>query len=372
MTETDIQCPWSAQWHDAQNLVLRYGCNATAYQILNPGMMFWFPPEGHAVVGYVLSGGFRVVAGSPICAPEHLASVVAWFEDDAHRSRQRVCYFGVQERLTRVLAIQGPLACLRLGAQPVWSPQRWPAMVSRKPSLRAQLARARNKQVVVTRWTTELASSHHPDPDLAGLSQCLREWLQTRPLPPMHFLVEPETLAYLEGRRVYVARCEGTERTEGTVVGFLVASPVPVRNGWFVEQIIRGTSAPNGTTELLLDTAIRDMAASGADYVTLGLSPLSRRADLPPVEHPAWLRLVLHWIRAYGQQFYNFDGLDAFKAKFLPETWEPVYAVMRGPRVSWRMLYAIAGAFSGTSPLWFVGQGVGRVVRQQVQRMVKA
>jgi phosphatidylglycerol lysyltransferase len=349
-------------WRTARDLVLCYGCNATAYQILNPGMTFWFPPDGQAVVGYVASAGFRVVAGSPICPTERLASVVAAFEADARRSRQRVCYFGVQERLTRVLAMDGPLACLRLGAQPVWSPQHWPAVVSRKSSLRAQLARARNKRVVVTRWTTELASSHH----LALLARCLREWLQTRHLPPMHFLVEPETLAYLDGRRVYVAQ------REGQLVGFLVASPVPLRNGWFVEQMVRGAHAPNGTTDLLLDTAIRDMAASGAAYVTLGLSPLSRRANLPPYPHPPWLGLVLSWIRAYGQRFYNFDGLDAFKARFLPETWEPVYAVMRGPRVSWRMLYAIAGAFSGTSPLWFIGQGVGKVVRQQVQRMVRA
>lgn len=336
--------------------MLRYGCNATAFQILNPGILLWFAPEGDAVVGYVTNGTFRVVAGAPICPRERMLAVMAAFEAEASQEGQAVCYFGVQERLITLLrAERGEVPTLLLGAQPVWTPQNWPGVVARKSSLRAQLARARNKHVRVGRWPAEAATNH---PELA---RCLGEWLETRRAPPIHFLTEPNTLGYLEGRRVYVA-----ERA-GRVVGFLLASPVPVRSGWLIEQTIRGEGAPNGTTELLLDVAMRDIAASGYAYVTLGLAPLSRRAPIVPQQHPLWLRVFLHSVRAYGQRFYNFDGLDTFKARFLPETWEPIYAITSEPAISWRTIYAIAGAFIGGAPMPFLGRMVARALRQEAR-----
>ena len=91
------------------------------------------------------------------------------------------------------------------------------------------------------------------------------------------------------------------------------------------------------------------MAAHSAEYVTLGLAPLSRFGPRQTSD-ATWLRLVLGWVRAHGRRFYNFDGLDAFKAKFQPEWWEPVYAIARtghGRTFPPRALWAIAGAFGG-------------------------
>jgi phosphatidylglycerol lysyltransferase len=230
-----------------------------------------------------------------------------------------------------------------LGAQPVWDPREWPEAVAKRASLRAQFNRARNKGVRISEWPSRDAENH------PALRRCLTEWLATRHLPPLHFLVEPETLSRLEDRRVFVA-----ERGEREVVAFTVLSPVPSRNGWLVEQIVRGLSAPNGTAELLIDSAMRAIAASGATYATLGLSPLSQRAGFDPPHQPMWLRFVLRWVRLHGARFYNFGGLDAFKAKFNPQDWEPIYAIGEGESFSPRDLYAIAGAFSGGAPLRLV------------------
>src|SRR5438105_2185802 len=145
----------------------------------------------------------------------------------------------------------------------------------------------------------------------------------------------PTTTGSGRGRRLYVA-----ERG-GETVGLLIASPSPLRKGWLIEEIVRGRAAPNGTTELLLDTAICALAETGAEYVTLGLSPLSRAVPQRPA--PPWtVRPLLAWMRVHTRRFYNFEGLETFKRKFLPEEWEPIYAVTDRPRVSLRTLYAIA------------------------------
>ncbi len=334
---------------------MRYGWNATCYQILNPGISLWFSRDGAAVVGYVTAHGYRIIAGEPVCDPARLAAVSTAFEADTRQAGQRVCYFGSEDRMILILE-QRPMAGILLGAQPVWIPQLWGQRIARKASLRAQLARARNKHVTISAWPPERATNH------PALQRCLDQWLQTRRLPPLHFLVEPYTLGLLVDRRVWVA-----ER-QGQVVGFLVASPIPQRHGWLIEQNIRGLDAPNGTTELLLATAMRDLSAAGASYVTLGLSPLSRRAGIAQTPQPPLVQAALAVVQAYGQYFYNFAGLDTYKAKFLPDWWEPIYAITQGQRMSLHTLYAIAEAFGSTSPVLLMGRGVLRMVLYQVQR----
>ncbi len=332
----------------ARALVLRFGWNSMAYQILNPGMTYWFDPSGEGVVGFSRHAGYRVVAGAPVCAPERLDEVARAFEEDADRTGERVCYFGAQDRLRRRLNRTEPAGSLLLGAQPVWNPRNWLETAARKASLRAQIARARNKHVEIT----EHSSRNAPPND--ELQVVLDGWLRGRPIPAMHFLVEPYTLSHFEDRKIFRA-----ER-DGCAVGFLVASPIPLRSGWLIEQIVRLPDAPNGTAELLLQHAMARLDAAGAAFVTLGLSPLSRRAELADATQPRWHRWVMDGVRRFGQPFYNFDGLDAFKAKFQPDGWEPVYALAASDRLTPRAMFAIAGAFCGESPMTFLLKTVRR------------
>jgi phosphatidylglycerol lysyltransferase len=227
----------------------------------------------------------------------------------------------------------GQYATVQIGAQPVWQPAEWDATFDGHASLRAQRHRARNKGLEVGEWEREKANRN------PLLEQCLDEWLRSRGMTELHFLVEPETLGFLEGRRVFVAE------KKGRPVGFLLASPVPLRRGWLIEQVIRGHEAPNGTAETMIDTAVRAMAADGDRFVTLGLTPLAQREVR--VENPRWLRPLFAWAQAHGRRFYNFGGLESFKAKFRPHQWEPVYMISRERSFSFGALVAVAGAFTG-------------------------
>lgn len=344
----------------ARVLVLEHGLAASAYQILNPGLAHWFSRGGDAVVGHVRHGRFLVAAGAPVCAAGRLSDVHREYEDDARSRGLRVCWFGAEDPFaSEVAALEGH-ARFRLGAQPVWNPARWDQGLARHASLRAQLHRARNKGVSVREWPVA------EQPASREMHDCLDEWLETRGAPPMHFLVEPETLGRLQDRRLFIA-----ER-EGRLVGFLVASPVPRRRGWLVEQIIRGDGAVNGTSELLVDAAMRALAASGAEMVTLGMSPLSTRAAVGDVAAPLWLRLLLGWVRAHARRFYNFEGLDAFKAKLGPDAWEPLYAVTDRPSVSPAVLHAIGGAFTNGSPVLATARALVWALRQEAGKLRRA
>lgn len=316
---------------------MRHGWNAVAYQILNPGMRLWLSGAGDAVAGYVTFAGWRIVAGAPVCAPERLGDAAAEFEAEAAAHGERVLFFGAGGRLEAVYARRADHSMVPVGAQPVWDPAGWEAIVRGKASLRAQLNRARNKGTHVQEWSAHRAQG------APVLRAVLREWLQSRGLPPLGFLVTPDLLDDLEDRRVFVAS------RDDDVVGFLIATPVPARRGWLVEQWPRVKAAPNGTTHLLVDAAMRAFAHEGAHYATLGLSPLAEHGG-GLRDQAAWLRVALHWVRAHGRRFYNFRGLEAFKTSMQPMRWEPIFAIAQGARFTPGMLRAVAGAFSSGAP----------------------
>ncbi len=332
----------------ARALVMRHGWNTMAYQILNPGISLWFSEENDGVIGYVQTRTHLIVAGSPVAPTEKIDDVVLEFYRYVSIQKKKVCFFGAQERVAVILANRAPVSSILLGAQPIWTPVQFLASLHTKQSLRAQVQRAKNKSVI-----TELWNERSKIPRLE-LYKCLDEWIASRKLPPMHFLVEPNTLEGLNDRIVVIAQIDQR------VIGFCIASPIPLRRGWLIEQIIRGTIAPNGTAELLLERMAAHIQSLGSDLVTLGLSPLSQHYP-SPFTHPFWLKILLKFTRLYGRSFYNFDGLDAFKSKFLPTEWEPVYAITNEPTPTMSTLYSIATAFSGMSPMRFIGKGLWRI-----------
>lgn len=343
----------------ARELVLKYGWNATVYQIVNPGITHWFSERSDALIGYVRKCGVRVVAGAPVCPNDQLAQVLFEWEANAKTAGDKICYFGAADRVKGLLESSKKYTTVSLGSQPVWDPSNWEGIIRGHASLRAQLSRARNKGVTVTEWQEDRATQN------SELRRVLDEWLQTRGLPTLHFLVEPETLSLMSDRRVFVAE------QNGRGIGFTVLCPITNRNGWLTEEFPRGKDAPNGTVELLLDAAIRTVASEGASYVTMGLVPLSQNGQQEGEENPIWLKVLLAWVRAHGRRFYNFDGLESFKAKFDPDYWEPIYAISNEKHFSIRSLYAIAAAFTDQSPVLAVVAGLGKAARQEWRWMTK-
>ncbi len=336
---------------------MAYGWNATSCQILNPGIDHWFSSTTRAVVGYTRRGSLLAVAGGPVCAPELLPNICAEFEAYAYRERCRICYVCAEGRLRTLFAHSPNHSAVVLGAQPAWRPHTWPAIVQGHASLRAQLSRSRNKGVIIESLAPQQAAAN-PE-----LRQVLRQWLHARMLPPLHFLVEPNVLeGVVENRVVLVAT------RNGKVVAFLVASPILAKDGYLVELLARSPSAPNGTSELLIDSAMQRFAREDRKYVTLGLVALAHAVHRDMRRNPLWLRGLMWFARAHANRFYNFRGLEQFRLKMFPNCWEPVYAISNEKTFSLRTLYNIGGAFSGISPWLAIGIAAAKAIRREFSR----
>ena len=342
---------------DLRQHVLQFGHNATSYQTLNPD--FEHVWVGEAVVGYVRARAWPrgpsvwVAAGAPIGPASSLARAAREFSALASASGARTIWFGVEPGEVDLFP-----GCTELvvGSHPVWDPRDWPDIIQNHSSVRAQIRRAANKGVVVQEMPAEIASSH------PQIRRCLAEWISKRGLPPLRFLTDPHVLDSLGDRRVFVAT------REDAVVAYALLAPIPARSGWLIEWIIQGQGAPNGTPSLLLDSAFQAITQEGATWATLGLAALSSTAPASSTAPPLPVRALLAWARAHAQRFYNFEGLELFKAKFRPLHWEPIRLVVEEPAVSLRALYALADAFSGQrSPIGLVSQALSNAARDEAR-----
>lgn len=318
----------------ALSLARKHGWNATSFQTLRPGFSYFFHQDGY--VAYVDTAGAWVAGGAPICPPEMLRETTEAFVSAAQAQGKRSVFFAVEPRLLDVNSEL--LSSLPIGKQPIWDPSAWPTTLGAHRSLREQLRRARAKRVTITR-ETEL--SLRP---LAGpIRSLLERWLATRSMPKMGFLVAVDDLTESPGAVHFVAW------RAGQVIGIATAIPVPGRRGLFVEHLIRDSCAPNGTTELLIDTIFTWAQEQELAWVTLGLAPLVGQVPKP-------LELARHRLR----WLYDFEGLAYFKAKLRPQDWAPLYLAFprsQGPVAS---VTDALRAFAAGSFLRFLVRLLGR------------
>jgi phosphatidylglycerol lysyltransferase len=304
-------------------LLRRFGWNATSFQVLEPGFSYWFYGDD-ACVAYVDTGHAWVVAGAPIAPTDRLSQVADRFVFEAHRRRRRVVFFATETRFATVAGMDSIL----IGQQPIWNPADWDSIVDGVRSLREQMRRARSKQVVVRRLAAD-SNSRPLVVDQQAVGELIAQWIGAKSIPALGFLVDLHPFSFCHKRRYYVA-------TRGAHhVGFAAVVPVFGRDGWFIENLIRSRDAPNGTIELLIDTTMREAAASGSNFVTLGLVPLAGAVT-------SWLRAA----RKCGSIFYNFSGLEAFKAKFCPREWCPIYLTYPNEQSSILAVYDSLVAFA--------------------------
>ena len=259
----------------------------------------WLCAAGDGFVAYSDTGRAWVALGEPIAPPERIAAVAEEFIAAAAEAGRRVRFFALESP-----AAPG-LRAVAIGEQPMWRPADWATTVAGARSLREQLRRARAKGVAVR----ELVPRDLDAERRRRLEELARRWKQSRSMAPMRFAVTVDLFGHAGERRYFVA-----ERGE-VIVGALVAVPIYARDGWLLEDLLRDPAAPNGTTELLFDAAMRSLEAAGAEVLSMGMAPLSGQVPWP-----------LRAARSTTRWLFDFDGLRRFKAKLRPMRWEPVHA----------------------------------------------
>jgi len=339
-----------------------YGYNAHSLVSIAPGARLWSTPEIDGAIIYSEFGRVWLACGDPLASHEEMCELARLFVREAKSRRRVVAFVPTTERFAREAESFG-FGALKVGAAPYFDLKTWAPRGDRAKKMRAGLNQARRAGVRVEEVT-------NADENLRRETESLcRRWLDTRRAATSFgwlFLLDP--FLHAGHKRFFAARDE-----RGTLVGFLAASPMPSRGGWYMEDVLRAPDAPKGTADLLVVETLHQLAASGARLATLGTAPLAHEGedavpagDFPLVERT--LRIAASRLGA----FYNFDGLRRFKSKFAPTHWESEYVLgPRGMTIPPRVAYAILRAIAPGGLPQLLTRQVARTLRRKQHALVE-
>jgi phosphatidylglycerol lysyltransferase len=248
------------------------------------------------------------------------------------------------------------LRTIKIGAAPYFDLTTWAPRGDRAKKARAGVNQARRAGVRVT----EVAEV---DEKLVRETACVcKSWLTTRRSAiRFEWLFTVDLFQHKEQKKYFTAR-----DATGRLVGFLAACPIPARNGWYLEDVLRSKHAPNGTTDLLVVEVLNALKRSGATLATLGTTlmandgaPSSDVLVSPMISRMAW-----SLARCFAL-FYNFNGVRRFKAKFAPSWWESEYVLMsRNITAPPRILGAVVQAIVPAGPSHLIARQMSRAWRR--------
>jgi lysylphosphatidylglycerol synthetase-like protein (DUF2156 family) len=330
-----------------------YGYNPHSLVSIAPGALLWSTPEIDGAIIYGEFGRVWLAAGDPLAPLEDMAELARQFTLFA-RGKNRVVAFVPSSAEFARMVVPHDLTAVKVGAAPYFDLQTWNPRGDSAKKIRAGVNQAQRAGVAV-----EMVPDAVDELLKKETAQLCMSWLGARrSATTFGWLIALDPFLHSEYKKYFAAR------VNGKLVGFLSASPIPARKGWYLEDVLREPDAPQGTSTLLVVEALAKLKAEGAALATLGTSPLATDGpDGVPTEHHVVARALELAARRLGG-FYNFEGLRRFKGKFAPSWWESEYALhQRGVTIPPRVGHAIVRAL--------VPGGLTQILTRQAMRITR-
>ena len=295
-----------------------HGYNGHTLVGIAPGIRWWRCAQAEGAVAYNEFGKVWLVPGDPLASVENLAKVSEYFLQKARAEGRVVGFMPATEQFAKQSKSLG-LRAIKIGSAPYFDLATWAPRGDRAKKARAGVNQARRAGVQVT-------EVFDIDERLVRETACLtKSWLTTRRSAiKFEWLFNVDLFRHKDKKKYFAAR-----DTTGKLVGFLAASPIPARHGWYLEDVLRSKNAPNGTTDLLVVEVLDMLKQNGAKLATLGTAPMAMAGSIDSEVQDSRLLSKLAWLVANCVSvFYNFEGVRRFKAKFAPSWWESEYVLM--------------------------------------------
>ena len=332
-----------------------YGYNPHSLVSITPGALTWTMPGIDGAIIYGEFGRVWLAAGDPLAKAEDIKPLVQGFMMAATKARCIAAFVPGTERLARE-GIQLGLSAIKIGAAPYFDLRVWQPRGNSAKKLRAGVNQALRGGIQV-----ESVVSFSDELKEEIMELCLR-WLKTRRAAvTFGWLLALDPFLRSERKKLFAAR-DANHR----LVGLLAASPIPARDGWYLEDVVRAPDSPRGTADLLVFEALRRLKAEGATMATLGTAPLAREGadDISTHDHPV-IERALGLTSKRLSVFYNFEGLRRFKSKFVASWWESEYAlVQHGVLVPSRVAHALLRAIVPGGMKQFLARRALRSIRR--------
>ncbi len=295
----------------AQAIVMEYGRSTLSRFLLFDDKSYWFSPGG-SVVGYGVKGRMAVALGDPVGPAADAAAAITGFRDFCQEQGWQCAFYQTLPDYRESYQAAG-FEVVRTGHEAVVDLHTF--------SLEGKAGKQfRNAASHMTRlgYKTAVTPPPLPEPLLHELRSVSDEWLAA-----MHGQEKQFSLGWFHDE--YVRSCPVVTVTDelGRVTAFANIVAEYAKNEATIDLMRRRRETESGTMDFLFAALLTWAKAQGYDSFNLGLSSLAGVGENP--DDPA-VEKAMHFVYGHVNQFYNFQGLHAFKEKFHP-VWEPRYVV---------------------------------------------
>lgn len=326
----------------AKAIVEAYGCSSLARLTLLNDKAYYFSPSGHSVIAYASKGRGAIALGDPIGPKEDRKEAIFSFLQFCQRNDWHPAFY---QTLPDDLELYQSLGfrVLKIGEEAIANLKAFTTQGKVGKDWRAALNRMKKLGYEVKFYPPPIS-----DKLLEELKFVSDEWLQMTQGSEKHF-----SLGWFHEE--YLRDCEivAVQSAEGKICAFVNVIPEYQLNEITIDLMRRRVEVEQGTMDFLFTSMFQQFKERGYDTFNLGLVALSGVGEKP---YSPRLEKAMHYLYNHLNQFYNFQGLYAFKEKFKPQ-WEPRYFIYPSRTALPEVIVALIRADSGDRLLDYLKPG---------------
>jgi phosphatidylglycerol lysyltransferase len=316
----------------AKVIVEQYGRSSLARLTLFDDKVYYFSPSGRSVIAYVPKGRGAVALGDAIGPAEDRREVILGFQQFC---QQNDWYPAFYQTLPDDLELYQSLGfkAIKIGEEAIVDLKIFTLQGKAGRNLRPSFNNLSKLGYKVKFYQPPLTNKL-----LKTLREISDEWLKMVQGSEKKF-----SLGWFE--ESYLRECEiaAVQKDSGEITAFANIIPEYQLNEITIDLMRQQKEVEHGTMDFLFISIFQHFKERGYEGFNLGLSAL---AGLGETKTSPGLEKVLHYLYEHLNQFYNFQGLHAFKKKFQPR-WEPRYLVYPGTAALPDVVVALVRADSG-------------------------
>jgi len=328
--------PNEQELDEVQQLLLKDPQTHGYLALLGDKYLFW-NPQRNAFIMFEITPQFWVVMGDPVGETNAFENLFWQFLEQADQHGAKAVFYQVGAELIPYYLDQG-LSLFKLGEEAIIDLSRF----TLEGKLREDQRSARNKFNKLG-YQFEILRGEAIATALPRLHQISDTWLINKHTKEKGFSLGFFAEAYLQRTNIAVIK-----DNNGQIMAFA--------NLWqgggdlqelSIDLMRYDTSSPKGIMDFLFAELLLWGKAEHYHWFSLGVAPLAglERHPLAPLWHKIGTAIF-----DMGDQFYNFEGLYGYKAKFAPQ-WRPRYlaapANFSTPYILVVITRLISGSFRG-------------------------
>lgn len=273
-----------------------------------------FSDSGRAFIMYGVVGRSWIALGDPVGPPSEVAELAWKFREEADRHDAWTVFYLVSST-SLPLCIDLGLSLVKIGERAVVPLTEFSLNGGSRKRLRQVMRFFESERAVFE--VVPMSEVPALIPELRRISD---DWLAAKRTREKGF-----SLGYFDERYLsaFPVACV---RVDGRLVAFANIWQATDKREMSVDLMRYSSDAPAGVMDFLFISMMLWGRDQGYETFDLGMASLSgiEGRELAPL----WNRAGA-WLFRHGEQFYNFQGLRRYKAKFDPR-WEPRYLASPG------------------------------------------